>query len=243
MTEIEPLNAYFEIFRIHQKITREDSRSLDDFLTWAPVMLSDFNDIDLYLANAEEVFSSLSEARALQEWNLSSKPLTKLQTNYLQFYNSLFKYYKDLKTNLFAENLGYKGMIYRHLFENIQAISANWHWNRFILVGFNALSKSEKDIFKYIKNNYTTDVLVDVDSYYFDQPNSKGSESGRFVRELVKEWGIEEIKWQTDTLATQGKKITISGIPKNIWLYPKRDTSTFLIISKGLTTTSCLFTL
>ena len=39
---------HFELFRIHKKIAGANQKSLDEFLTWAPIMLSDFNDIDLY---------------------------------------------------------------------------------------------------------------------------------------------------------------------------------------------------
>ena len=67
--ELEPINLYFELYKIHKSILGNEARSLDDFLAWAPVMLSDFNDIDLYLADAKAIFSHLSEVRAIEAWN------------------------------------------------------------------------------------------------------------------------------------------------------------------------------
>ena len=84
--ELEPINLYFELYKIHKSVSGKETRSLDDFLAWAPVMFSDFNDIDLYLADAKTIFSHLSEVRAIEAWN-PGKPLTDLQKNYLAFYN------------------------------------------------------------------------------------------------------------------------------------------------------------
>jgi len=216
MVELEPVNIYFELFKVHKTIAGEDARGLDDFLAWAPVMLADFTDIDLYLADAKAVFTNLSEVKAIEQWNPSGRALTDLQKHYLSFYNSLHQYYTHLKSNLKEKGLGYKGMIYRYLFENIETVSKAWPWQRFILVGFNALSKAEKKVFGYLKREFQVDVLFDIDEYYFSSDRLSNKEAGRFIRDLIKEWNINEINWTTNLLSKDKKEINVLGVPKRI---------------------------
>jgi len=179
-------------------------------------MLADFTDIDLYLADAKAVFTNLSEVKAIEQWNPSGAVLTDLQKNYLLFYNSLHQYYAQLKSNLKEKGLGYKEMIYRYLFENIETVSKAWPWKRFILVGFNALSRTEKKVFGYLKREFQVDVLFDIDEYYFSSDKFSNNEVGRFIRDLIKEWNIEEINWTTNLLSKEKKEINVLGVPKRI---------------------------
>ncbi|HEY9114767.1 MAG TPA: PD-(D/E)XK nuclease family protein [Bacteroidales bacterium] len=211
----DPLLLHFELFRIHQQISGENQKSLDEFLSWAPIMLADFNDIDLYLADAETVFKHLSAAKVLEKWNLGEKPLTELQTNYLNFYHSLYTYYTSLNKILHEKNSGYNGMIYRHVAENIDGIMQHKNWNHFVVAGLNALSKAEKQVFAYLNKNYTVDFLWDADEYYMQAKS--GNEAGRYIREMILEWKLAKPLWiENNLLDEKGKTINLVGIPKNI---------------------------
>jgi len=149
---------------------------------------------------------------------LDGKPLTELQTDYISFYQSLFIYYAELRSNLQLKDLGYKGMIYRHLCENIESLSKSWKGNSFILVGFNALSKSEKVIFKYLTKNFNSKTYWDIDEYYIN-PRKFGltqMEAGRFINELISEWNLTDVKWMNNLLTTSKKEIEVHGMAKQI---------------------------
>ena len=45
--EKEPIHLYFDLFKIHRDIAGPKAKPIEEFLTWAPIMLADFNDIDL----------------------------------------------------------------------------------------------------------------------------------------------------------------------------------------------------
>ncbi len=216
--KLDPILIYFELFKIHQEIAGADARSIDDFLVWAPVILSDFNDIDLYMANAKAVFTNLSETKAMEAWNPDGKPLTELQQNYLSFFRSLFPYYNKLNGSLQEKNAGFTGHIYRHLAENMEMLSKNWPWERFVVIGLNALSKSEKQVFAYLKKHFQVDFFWDADDYYL-YPEKYGlqqMEAGRFIKELIAEWQIENVDWVGNQLAKANKNIQIVGVPKRI---------------------------
>ena len=73
------ITLIFELFEIHKEIENDESKSVEDFLNIADLMLHDFNDIDLYLVDPKSVFSYLSESKAISMWNLDGKELTAFQ--------------------------------------------------------------------------------------------------------------------------------------------------------------------
>ncbi len=213
--EKEPLHLYFDLFDIHQKIAGGDARPVEEFLSWAPIMLTDFNDIDLYLADAQKVFDHLSEAKALAEWNLDRKPLTELQVNYLAFYNSLIDYYKKLNQQLILEKAGYTGMIYRTLAEHPEKYLDLYPADKYIIAGFNALSEAEKMVFDHLHKKYDTTFLWDLDEYFFSEGGKLGA--GRFLKPVVEKWKGDSIHWIDDELtAGEPKEIDIVEVSKRI---------------------------
>ncbi|MCB2208539.1 MAG: PD-(D/E)XK nuclease family protein [Bacteroidetes bacterium] len=216
--QLDPILIYFELYDIHKELLAGEAMPIEDFLNWAPIMLSDFNDIDLYQADAANVFKHLTEAKAIEQWNLSGQPLTALQSDYLAFYQSLFNYYTSLRSRLIAKKSGYKGMIYQYLAENMETLIKTSQNKAYICVGFNALSKAEKDIFSYLKDHFKTTFYWDADAYYM-QPEAYGltqMEAGRFIRELIKEWKLKDVKWIGTDLIESKKQIHIHGISKPV---------------------------
>ena len=214
--QIDPILIYFELYEIHKTLQGDKAMPVEDFLSWAPIMLSDFNDIDLYQADGAHVFKHLTEAKAIEQWNLTGQPLTMLQSDYLAFYQSLFTYYSSLKSRLITNKSGYKGMIYQYLAENAETLLNTSQSKEFICVGFNALSKSEKAIFGYLKDQFKTTFYWDADDYYMD-PKSHGltqMEAGRFIRELIKDWKLKDVKWIGSELTNSEKRIHVHGIAR-----------------------------
>ena len=218
LVSLDPILIYFELYEIHKTIQEKETMPLEDFLSWAPIMLSDFNDIDLHLGDAEYIFKHLTEAKAIEQWNLEGKPLTALQKNYLFFYRSLYSYYTELKKRLAIKRAGYKGMIYRHLCENISSHTGKWEGFTFSFVGFNALTNSELTIFGYLKNNFATTIYLDTDLYYLGtaSTNAQQSGAGRFINEMITDWGLKNITWIDDALTSAKNKVSVYGVAKQV---------------------------
>jgi CRISPR/Cas system-associated exonuclease Cas4 (RecB family) len=217
LINLDPVLVYFELYEIHKELRKEDAMPLEDFLSWAPIMLADFNDIDVQLQDARHVFRHLSEAKAIEKWNPDGSPLTKVEQDYLDFYRSLFAYYSELKNRLQSKGAGFKGMIYRYLQENKTLLSTAWGNISFSLVGFNALSKSELDIFGYVKDNFDTTIYLDADKHYLDlQRPDKNDGAGRFLSEIISEWKLTDIKWIGNLLETHKNKLEVFAVAKQI---------------------------
>ena len=218
LAKADNISIFFDLYNIHQKITGKDAKSIDEFLTWAPVILSDFNDIDGSMADAKDVFTQLSAVKAIQQWNPDGSPLTQLQQNYLDFFNSMYDYYSALNTKLISGKTGYQGLINRYAAKNISSILKKHHWSNFLIVGINALSQSEILVLDFINKNLKTSFIWDVDEYYFSKNavQNNQQEAGKQIRRVIDQLKLEEPDNIGNNLSTSKKTINILGIPKNI---------------------------
>ena len=217
LTVIDPLVAYFELFKIHREMTNDKARNLDDFLSWAPLMLNDFSDVDYYLADAHGLFSELSEVKVLEKWNLNERPLTEMQIAYLAFFHSLFDYYERLQMHLYEKKTAYKAMAYRFAAEKLtNGDFEKSPWTDYVFVGFNALTEAEKSVVASLKEHFNLHFFIDADSYYFDGSKDGNHEAGTFLREATKFLKIEKPEWVGNALLTQEKTVEIVAVPRQM---------------------------
>ena len=208
----------FDLYGIHQNIAKENAKTIDEFLTWAPVMLSDFNDIDNSMADAKEIFTQLSAVKAMQLWNPDGRPLTELQENYLHFFNSMFEYYSEITQKLKSSATGYQGLINRYAAENMDSLSVDLQWNNFFIVGLNALNQSELQVLRFINENYRASFLWDVDGYYFptELSNNKTHEAGKHILNAIRMLKLPYPANVDSNFKKSKSTINILGIPKNV---------------------------
>jgi len=211
ISSINNIELILKLYEVHRKLEPRNTQSLDQFTTWAELLLSDFNEIDLYLVNAKRLFSYLSDAKKIAQWDLEFENLTKEEKNYLKFYESLEKYYIELKKLLLSEDKAYQGMAYKLMSENFSEIKLkNSH---IFIAGFNSLSPSEDSIFKKLQLEYGARVFWDIDKYYF---NNKSHEAGIPLRRQLANEESSKLSFISDNLSTTSKNINIYGINGNV---------------------------
>ncbi|PLX02266.1 MAG: hypothetical protein C0595_11440 [Marinilabiliales bacterium] len=213
-TLADPLKLFFNLFHIYKEIFGSNARSFSDFISWAPMIIRDFNDIDLHLANAEEVLKHISEARAIKEWNLDGSQLTEMQLAYIKFYQALFPMYEQFHLKMKSENIAYAGFIYRYISDNLETLIDQLKWKNYFLAGFSALSKSEEKIFGYIKDNRNTKIFLDADEYYVNEKDYDlaTQEAGKNIKQLIENWKLPEFKYLTNRLISSTKKINLYAV-------------------------------
>lgn len=206
---IDNFSLLFRFYDIYKKHEGAKAQDPEEFLNWAPILLQDYNDADQYLSNAPDLFNYLSEAKAIARWELDATHVSEHIKDYLAFYNSLGKYYLDFRELLLSKKQSYQGLAFRETAENIENFSNNLRWKKIFFCGFNALTKSEKKIIKFLTDSGKAEVLWDCDDYYFSDPNF---EAGRFLRNIRKEWDLKEFNWVENQFKNSEKKIQITGI-------------------------------
>ena len=189
------------------------SHPFDEFITWGTVLLADFNDIDSQLSDAEKVFSYLSEAKAIAQWNPDNPVLTPFQKNYLVFYNSLSGIYKVFSEKLLEKKIAYQGLMYKHIVDNNLYTSFIDTWEKIFFVGFNALTIAEEGIVDFFVKNNKGQLFFDYDFYYLD---NKLTEAGNHIRKSISKWGKSPFHDELNSFKTVAKKIAVIGIPQNI---------------------------
>jgi CRISPR/Cas system-associated exonuclease Cas4 (RecB family) len=201
------VDLLFELYEVHIKIEGSKHQSFDRFNGWGQLLLKDFNELDLYMKDADALFQYLSAAKTLSKWSLDPDDLTQMERDYLQFYASLGNYYKELRARLQAKGRAYQGMAYRKLASEIDAHDLDG--KPIIFAGFNALTPAEEVVFDFYEKRGQATILWDIDSYYFDD---KKQEAGSFLRKQLAKTDRADISWISNELKEGKKTIHISGV-------------------------------
>ncbi|MFA5780947.1 MAG: hypothetical protein WC868_01610, partial [Bacteroidales bacterium] len=213
ITIADQTTLLFEFYSVYKEMEGTNAQPFDEFMTWGQVLLNDYNDADLNLADTESLFQYLNEAKALSLWNLEGLPLTDHENNYLKFYNSLSRYYKGFVSLLLNKNTGYQGLVYKTAAENIVEYSQSPTFQNIIFAGFNAITASEEKIIKALTASGKAEIFWDAEKYYMD---NDVQEAGTFLRKYRKYWKLKEFNWIEDHFAEDTKNITITGVPLKI---------------------------
>lgn len=123
------------------------AESLDEFIFWGDVILSDFDDVDKYLVDASQLFTNVADFKALQDtfeyltqtqrkaiesflshFNDQSGRLTvdlgsdspDVKGRFLQIWNILHPMYIRYREVLRNKAMAYEGMVYRNLAERLK---------------------------------------------------------------------------------------------------------------------------
>ncbi|MBP6089616.1 MAG: PD-(D/E)XK nuclease family protein [Crocinitomicaceae bacterium] len=207
VTVIDKTRALIRLFSIQlEKLVDPKDASFDEFIAWGNTLLNDFDEIDRYLLSSEQVFKNLADIKEIEAWSFDSVDLTEGQKRFMEFWDRLPDYYTRLNKKLSDENVCYMGKAYRFVAENIDCVFQKDKQRHFLFAGFNALSKSELKIIKQLHVMGRGHVLINADTYYFNDINH---EAGKFLRELKATLQVKELPFVQNTLTTAEKSIKI----------------------------------
>ena len=204
------IELLFDFYTIYKLETSSDkTETFEQFTNWATTVLNDFNDIDAYLVEPENIFKTLKDINKLHNWN----PNTTLTKNYLTFFKNLKKYHKAFYQYLRSNQKGYQGLILKEAVANIQHYITNTE-KHFVFVGFNHLKLSEFQIIEELLAANRASVYWDINKTLLSQ----NSIIYTFIKNYKVSWekyknNIFENKASSDFDAN---KIEIIGIPKSV---------------------------
>ncbi|MFO7977221.1 MAG: PD-(D/E)XK nuclease family protein, partial [Bacteroidales bacterium] len=210
---VDHLGLVFEFYKVYKEIEKQEAQSIDEFFRWAPVLLSDFNEIDAQLNKPSELFGYLQDLKYIESWNPDGSPLTPFQQKYLDFFGKFEKYHSSLKQHLLDQQLAYQGLSFRLAINKLKDDTFSLPWKKVIFAGFNALTQSEEDIIKILHKQQRAVVITDSDPYYLDDPHH---EAGAFIRKYHNRHGWEKPKQKASAFMGTPKNISIMGIARNV---------------------------
>lgn len=189
----DPIKLVCDLYKSFLTITGSNE-TLDHFYSWGQLMIADFDDIDKTMANAEHLFTNISDLHDFDDLsylspqqkdmlskffaNFHEDETTELKSNFIHLWNKFFAIYTNFKQRLESQNIAYEGMLYRNVVEknNLQL-----QYDVYLFVGFNLLQTVEKKLFQQIKQQGKGRFYWDFDQYYM----TNNHEAGSFIRSYL----------------------------------------------------------
>ena len=216
-TIIDKTPLLFEMYLSYQNIFPKDEQdSFDAFMKWAPMLLTDFNDIDSYFDQPQKLFNYIHQAKNIETWTPLGGEPSKMVKNYLRFWELMGLLFSDFKTRLKEQNIAFQGMAYRKASDNISKWinKNNPHKSSVFYLGFNAMNPCEAHIMRTLIAEDIAEVFWDADKYYL---KDKKQEAGKYLRQYQQwpEFDNREFNWLCSELK-KTKKINVFGVPRGI---------------------------
>ncbi len=199
-TLCDPVESVCRLYRAYAAHV-QDPQSLDQFYGWGEILLSDFDDIDKQLVDAQRLFTNIRDLRQLDDnsyidpeqaealrsffGNFSLEENSELKQRFLQLWEQLPAIYADLNASMRADGLLYEGALQREVVEkNLSTL--NSQLSTYIFVGFNVLNAVEQALFSELKQRGQALFYWDYDTFYI-----KNHEAGHFLSKNIERFGNE----------------------------------------------------
>lgn len=213
---LDNIELLFEFYIVYLEMTDiSKQQDFEKFSSWAVTLLQDFNEIDRYLVNPNEIFSYLLDIERIKHWTPNLNNQSKLVEDYLEFWKLLPAYYEKFTQHLVTKKVGYQGLLYRKSAENIIKFTNKLENQTFVFAGFNALNNAEETIIKYLLENKKASVFWDIDAVFL---RDEFHDAGLFLRRIKKSWKHFEsnpFNWVMNEFSKE-KNIEVIGTPKSI---------------------------
>lgn len=209
---LEEIDLICYLYDSYKTCYGAEAENFDSFAKWGQLILQDFNEIDRYLADSEQLYENLKDIKVLENWSLGAETLSEYQTNYLKFMNSLGAIYKHFSNFLVTKNWAYQGLAYKYAVLNFDKSAYPNRFHKLIFCGFNALNAAELNIFNKLYQQKKADILWDADNYYLKDNNQ---EAGLFLRNNFNLFQQREPSFIGDHFKEE-KEIKIISVPKQI---------------------------
>ncbi|NOZ45718.1 MAG: hypothetical protein GXO79_02945 [Chlorobi bacterium] len=224
----ENINLIFDLFSTYKK-TFPNAENLDDFYYWGEMLINDFNDVDKYLANPEDLFRNLAGFKNLDDYNsfLTEDQVaaiqsfwktfkvgerSKQQENFVTIWDKLFSIYNNFRAKLDKNDYAYEGMVYRKMAENAINNNLEINFKKVALVGFNALNNCEVELFNFLKRSKQALFYWDYDFYYL---NNEKHQAALFIKRQLQNYK-NEISEDNYYNFQKPKNLEILSIPSHI---------------------------
>ncbi len=183
---IDSVELLFEFYEVYCAITESDKQeSFESFANWAKTLLQDFNEIDRYLLDPDDILKYLENIKEIEHWAVDIDKRTDLIEKHLAFWKKLPDYYHSFYEYLINKGVGYQGLIYREAVENLNHFSENSKDKQFVFAGFNALNQAEEKIIQHLLALDNAKIYWDIDeTLLYDDLH----DAGLFQRRFKSEW-------------------------------------------------------
>jgi CRISPR/Cas system-associated exonuclease Cas4 (RecB family) len=201
----DPIKLVCDLYQSFHQYTGSEE-TLDKFFGWGQLLISDFDDIDKNMADADHVFANLRDIHELDDLSyltneqrkllhhffshFTEEHETELKQRFQRLWSHLADIYHDFNRRLTAQNLAYEGALYRSVVTSsinttttageTASLSSDFPYDRYLFVGFNLLQKVEQQLFSTLQKAGKANFYWDFDDYYM-----QGHEAGHYIAQYL----------------------------------------------------------
>ncbi len=225
------LNVLFRLYKLYIDKTGRDE-TFDHFVFWGEMLLSDFNEIDKYMVNAEQLFSNISDLKMLDD---SFDYLSEEQKKVIEHFWKDFKLvaenngtrdefvatwailnhlYVELSNSLLADGIATEGMQLRMVANDLKngRLPEAFVDKKFVFVGFNALNPCERTLMLELQKRDMTDFYWDYESEMLsDRDNPASSFRAENMSVFGSNFDIDSVRE-----ATEPKNFELIAVPSSV---------------------------
>ena len=190
----DPIKLVCDLHKTFVACTGIDE-TLDHFYGWGQLLITDFDDIDKNMAEAEKLFANLSDIHELDDIsylteeqkmlikkffsNFNDDHNSELKKRFLQLWSHFLDIYQQFNQRLEEQGLAYEGALYRKVVndENIK-----FQHKKHLFVGFNMMQVVEQKLCERLMKEGKAHFYWDYDDYYMQNNH----EAGHYIREYLK---------------------------------------------------------
>lgn len=190
----DPIRLVCELYKVFKEETGS-RETLDDFYFWGELLISDFDDVDKNMVDADKLFSNLQDLKNLMDdyefldeeqeeairqffQNFSIERRTELKEKFISLWDKLGIIYHRYRENLAELGIAYEGMLYRNVIEQLD--TDRLKYDKYVFVGFNVLNKVEKEFFQKLQKAGKAMFYWDYDLFYTQRISKH--EAGEFIK-------------------------------------------------------------
>ena len=190
----DPIRLVCELYKVFKEET-ESRETLDDFYFWGELLISDFDDVDKNMVDADKLFSNLQDLKNLMDdyefldeeqeeairqffQNFSIERRTELKEKFISLWDKLGIIYHRYREKLAELGIAYEGMLYRNVIEQLD--TDRLKYDKYVFVGFNVLNKVEKEFFQKLQKAGKAMFYWDYDLFYIQRISKH--EAGEFIK-------------------------------------------------------------
>lgn len=233
LTVADPIKLVCDLHKSFCLHTGSDE-TLDKFYGWGQLLISDFDDLDKNMADADRVFANLRDIHELDDLSyltdeqrellkhffshFTEEHETELKQRFLRLWSHFIDIYHDFNNRLTQQGLAYEGALYRSVVSSLPSdlssesdvSPSSFPYDRYLFVGFNLLQKVEQQLFSKLQKAGKAFFYWDFDDYYM-----RDHEAGRYIATYLK-YFPNELDCQSEAIYKnfqQPKEITYLAAP------------------------------
>ena len=190
----DPIKLVCDLYQSFRQFTGSEE-TLDKFFGWGQLLISDFDDIDKNMADADHVFANLRDIHELDDLSyltdeqrellkhffshFTEEHETELKQRFLRLWSHFTDIYHDFNRRLTDQGLAYEGALYRSVV-SLTNTTSSFPYDHYLFVGFNLLHKVEQQLFSELQKAGKARFYWDFDDYYM-----QGHEAGHYIAQYL----------------------------------------------------------